>query len=467
MNFKKVIFSILALLCISLLFSVFSVVFADENVNINIIEQPNSNDVFFTVSSNNVNIKSVEVYKKSADGSYMRFYKSNSSFKEKTFTISSLRLSRETETFFRVVVIDENNQRTSADITADKLPEYVPPASPSTSSSPQVTSSPTPSSTPSSSPSTTPSNSPNNGVLPTKITLNKTIAAVDRTNYKTVQLRATISPSNATSKDIVWTSKNSSIATVNSKGLVTGKNFGTTTITATSKSNGDVKATCRVTVIHPLYEKVELKNNVKGVLASNNKSVNIKKNTTAILPALLKDADGKTYTLKILDGTYKGQYVKMPVSKSNFSFVKYYIQEYSNEVKTAYINNTGISSDTKYLMWISEGSETVTIFKGSKGNWKIVKTMPCSTGDREAYGEGIGYTPRGFNFYVGSKPYDSSYGTKIVHVYRDSNNKTTNNPIHTGYTKQYPQSHGCTRLTLTNLKWLVSNIPINSRVIHY
>ena len=154
MNFKKVIFSILALLCISLLFSVFSVVFADENVNINIIEQPNSNDVFFTVSSNNVHIKSVEVYKKSVDGSYMRFYKSNSSFKEKTFTISSLRLSRETETFFRVVVIDENNQRTSADITADKLPEYVPPASPSTSSSPQVTSSPTPSSTP----STTPSN---------------------------------------------------------------------------------------------------------------------------------------------------------------------------------------------------------------------------------------------------------------------------------------------------------------------
>lgn len=453
MNFKKVIFSIFILLFVSILFSVFSFVLADENnVKINIIESKNSNDVFFTVSSS-LNVKSVELYKRTNNGSYMLFYKSNvTPFKEKTFSISYLRLSQTAETYFKVVAIDENNNRTVVDITADKLPERVTPT-------PKPSPSPTPSTTP------TPSNSQQNTV--TKITLNKSIAAVDRTNYKTVQLKATLSPSSATSKDIVWSSKNSSIASVNSNGLVTGKNFGTTTITATSKTNKNITATCEVTVIHSLYEKVKLKNNVKGVLYSNNKSVTISKNTTAVLPALLKDAGGKTYTLKILDGTYKGQYVKMTVSKSNFSFVKYYIQQYSDAIKTAYINNTGIGSNTKYLVWVNEGSETLNVFKGSKGNWKLVKSMPCSTGDREAYGTGIGYTPRGFNFYYGAKTYDSSSGLRFFEIYRESTNKSTGNPVHHLYNKQYPQSHGCTRLTVSNLNWLVNTIPLKSKVIQY
>ena len=46
-------------------------------------------------------------------------------------------------------------------------------------------------------------------------------------------LTATVAPNNATNKEITWTSSDPSIATVSQKGKVTGKKYGTTTITAT------------------------------------------------------------------------------------------------------------------------------------------------------------------------------------------------------------------------------------------
>lgn len=65
---------------------------------------------------------------------------------------------------------------------------------------------------------------------------------------KTYQMTAVVSPSNATDKTVTWKTSNSSIATVNAKGLVTGKKGGTCTITAVT-NDGGFKATCHVTVI--------------------------------------------------------------------------------------------------------------------------------------------------------------------------------------------------------------------------
>lgn len=77
----------------------------------------------------------------------------------------------------------------------------------------------------------------------TSITLNKTNVTLEK--GKTTTLTATVNPSNATDKTVIWKSTNNSIATVNN-GKVTAKKAGTANIIA--KSNNGKTATCKVTV---------------------------------------------------------------------------------------------------------------------------------------------------------------------------------------------------------------------------
>lgn len=64
---------------------------------------------------------------------------------------------------------------------------------------------------------------------------------------ESVQLTASVTPSNATNKNVTWSSSNSSIASVSSAGLVTAMSAGSATVTATTV-DGNKTATCSVTV---------------------------------------------------------------------------------------------------------------------------------------------------------------------------------------------------------------------------
>lgn len=65
----------------------------------------------------------------------------------------------------------------------------------------------------------------------------------------TSQLSVTIAPSNAYNKNVVWSSSDESVATVDQNGLVTAVAGGTCTITCTATDGSGVSATCPVTVI--------------------------------------------------------------------------------------------------------------------------------------------------------------------------------------------------------------------------
>ena len=81
----------------------------------------------------------------------------------------------------------------------------------------------------------------------TGISLNKTETKVGV--GKTETLTVTYTPSNATYKDIKWTSADRTIATVDENtGLITGIKAGETTITATSMKYPNITAECRVSV---------------------------------------------------------------------------------------------------------------------------------------------------------------------------------------------------------------------------
>ena len=64
-------------------------------------------------------------------------------------------------------------------------------------------------------------------------------------------LHFTLSPENATNYNIVWSSSDESVATVN-KGLIAAEGTGTATIIAKLADNEEIQATCEVTVYHPL-----------------------------------------------------------------------------------------------------------------------------------------------------------------------------------------------------------------------
>ena len=65
---------------------------------------------------------------------------------------------------------------------------------------------------------------------------------------KSQQLTASVTPSNASNKNVTWKSSNTSVATVSASGVVTAKAIGTATITATAADGSGKSATATITV---------------------------------------------------------------------------------------------------------------------------------------------------------------------------------------------------------------------------
>lgn len=97
-------------------------------------------------------------------------------------------------------------------------------------------------------------------VAVTDVTLNS--ATLELVEGDTASLIATVSPSNADNKKIIWSSSNASIASVK-EGVVTAIKAGTTVITAKSDDGGKT-ATCAITVVEKVFpvESVSLNKTV-------------------------------------------------------------------------------------------------------------------------------------------------------------------------------------------------------------
>lgn len=119
-----------------------------------------------------------------------------------------------------------------------------------------------------------------------KVTLNKSTAIL-RLGGSSVQLKATVTPTNATNQKVTYTSSNTKVANVSSDGKVTAKSVGTATITAKS-ANGKT-ATCKVTVKEPIaVTKVTLSKTSASLKVGGTVQL-----TTAVAPS---NATNKTLT---------------------------------------------------------------------------------------------------------------------------------------------------------------------------
>ena len=83
-------------------------------------------------------------------------------------------------------------------------------------------------------------------IIPQSISLNETALELELTHTHT--LTATIQPANATNPNVLWSSADATIASVDENGLVTAHNRGTTTIYATVEANNTIVDSCTINV---------------------------------------------------------------------------------------------------------------------------------------------------------------------------------------------------------------------------
>ena len=108
------------------------------------------------------------------------------------------------------------------------------------------------------------------------VKLNQTEVAVNK--GETVTLKAAVYPSTLEDKTVTWTSSNTKVATVSSKGKVKGVRTGTATITCTSNATG-LSTTCEVTVGSVMLDQTE-------VTVNKGKTVTLK---ATVYPSTLED----------------------------------------------------------------------------------------------------------------------------------------------------------------------------------
>ena len=109
---------------------------------------------------------------------------------------------------------------------------------------------------------------------------------------ETTILTATVSPDNATNKNVTWESSDESIATVDKNGVVTGVAAGVATITVTSVADNTKTATCTVTVTTVA---------VTGVSVDATASVNVGETTTLTATVSPNNATNKNVTWESSD----------------------------------------------------------------------------------------------------------------------------------------------------------------------
>jgi len=114
------------------------------------------------------------------------------------------------------------------------------------------------------------------------VTLNQNSATIDVTRVNQVQLTATVNGENYPPSKVNWTSSNTSIATVNSSGLVSAVSPGIVTITATSDYDNTKSATCTVTVIDSTLLTDTLTKETTGVSGNYSHWENLKVSTDAV-----------------------------------------------------------------------------------------------------------------------------------------------------------------------------------------
>ena len=182
---------------------------------------------------------------------------------------------------------------------------------------------------------------------------------------KKYTLKARIAPKSAANKAVVWKSSNTKIASVSSKGVVTAKSAGTTTITATAKDGSRKKASCKVTIKGSSNKKIliqELK-------------FDIKERIIELMPAQYKDTS-KYWVNKYVDS--EGYYYDPIIFPSNAT----------NKTLSWKSSNTNVATvDTKGNITALRAGTTIISASTTDGSKKTISYKATVIGGKENFME--------------------------------------------------------------------------------
>ena len=133
--------------------------------------------------------------------------------------------------------------------------------------------------------------------------------------------------------------------------------------------------------------------------------------------------------------------------------------EYSAEEAQNFVNHKGLKSKGKgknYLVWISLYTQHVYFFKGSKGNWKVIKDWEVSTGKlQSATATGTWKIFRHWKHRRGLSYWSNFYSQVAMHSW--------GNPSCFGV----PHSGGCVRMKKSQAQWVYNTMPFGTTVYVY
>lgn len=213
-----------------------------------------------------------------------------------------------------------------------------------------------------------------------------------------------------------------------------------------------VKAkTIDLTAVHGRYVNATLKKKTTVTVSSTGKKKTLSKGTAIIAT---KKSTG-TITALLKNGT------KITINGSNLSYGNLYTtsKKYTTAQKEAFVNGKGYSSKTDYLIWISQYTLETNVFKGSKGKWKLVRSMQCVVGS-------YGMTPQGkfeilnrVGWLNGARAYYFTWNSRLGGgnaFHCRLNGKVTG-----------ALSHGCVRLGSSDLNYIGTYCKPGTTVISY
>lgn len=196
---------------------------------------------------------------------------------------------------------------------------------------------------------------------------------------KTYQLKASVSPSNAANKTVTWKSSNSKTVSVDSKGKVTAKNYGTASITATAADGSKKYAVCKITVPYRIkYQLNKGKNNKKNPSVYYNQTVTLKKPARKGYTFLgwYQTKNYKKKITKIKKGTKKNYtlYAKWKKVKVKAVKIKKIRRGKSGKIKISYSKSSGAGGyQIKYALNKKYKKAKYKTFKGTTATLNHMK----------------------------------------------------------------------------------------------